>query len=321
MFTRLTTLALENRDAIVRLLIDVTLGCAVFLLIFAAARMLFRIRSRDLKESGAAIQKHDLLRMAVPVLNRFAFLANTFSTVRHRKWAADILRRANLTDQWSVELVETLKIASAVAAVPIVSLPSLALGSMPSLPLVLLMAVVLYNVPDVYFYLQADTRMTRIQNALPFLLDLITVSAETGLAFQQAIQNVVTHCSRGWRDGDETQSGERELVGEFDRIANDIRTGRTVYDALYASSERINLEEFKAFTGALMQADRFGTPLTDALRRQSSELRNKLAMRTEARAAKAPVQILVPLIIFIFPVTGWILIGPIIISYMRGELI
>lgn len=295
-------------------------GATVFLVVFAVLHIVMRFRSRDITRLGGMARKSPVLVFFTPVLNRLAFIANYTSTAKHRRWVANVLHKADLMGEMSADLVETLKVFCALMTVVGVTLLMLAMGMTPSVPFLILLAVAAFYFPDIMLYMKAEERMARMSRALPFFLDLMTVSAETGLAFQQSIRNVINNCSRGWReDNAEENAGERDLAEEFERIAGDMRIGRSMADSLSASMERVDLDEYKSFGSAILQADRLGAPIVDALRTQARELRVKLAARAEAKAAKAPVKILFPLIIFIFPVTAWVIVGPVLLTIYYGN--
>lgn len=298
----------------------VSIGGMVFFGVLAVFSIAVRLRSRDIGRLGAAARKNRFLVFFAPLLNRLAFVANYTSPASHRRWMHSVLKRANLLNEWTVDLVETLKVFFALAAAVVMLLFMLSLGVTPSIVVIVFVSALAFFVPDVMFYSEAAGRIDRMRRSLPFLLDLMTVSAETGLAFQQSIRNVVANCARGWKAGDDSEkSGERELAEEFERVANDIRVGRSMQEAMSSAASRIELEEFKTFASAILQAERLGAPIVDALRQQAGELRMKLAARAEAKAAQAPVKILFPLIIFIFPVTAWVIIGPVLLTILYGN--
>lgn len=297
----------------------VAIGGAVFFSVYALVHIFMRFRSRDISRMGGMAKSNQLLVLFTPLLNRLAFIASYTSTRNHRRWVARMLHKADLIDEMSVDLVETLKVFCAAMTVVGIAVLMLLLGYTPSLTLCLILGLVAFFIPDMMLYMNAEARMARMLRALPFFLDLMTVSSEAGLAFQQSIRNVINNCARGWREGDEeSNAGERDLAEEFDRVASDMRVGRSLNDALSASMERVDLDEYKSFGSAILQSDRLGAPIVDALRQQAKELRVKLAARAEARAAKAPVQILFPLMIFIFPVTAWVIVGPVLLTIYYG---
>jgi tight adherence protein C len=283
---------------------------AVMLGVFGLLSLLFRVRARDLRHLGTAATEEPVLAALRPVLERLAYLASLLPQQGHRRWARLQLTRANLHQQWSAELVEAVKLLCAVAvflAVPFVCL-ALDLG-MPWI-LALLGALVAYFLPDLMLLMRANERQDAMRKNLPFIIDLLSVSAEAGLAFQQAVRNVVENSRRGGGG----QGGEAEMVREFDYLLRDMQMGRTLSEALEATSRRVALDEFNIFASAIMQSERLGTPVSETLKRQSNELRAKLAAKVETKANQAPVKIIFPLILFIFPVTGWVIIGPVLLQ-------
>lgn len=275
--------------------------------VFAACSMLLRIRARDMRHLGSAATEMPLLVALRPALERLAFVASLLPQQGHKEWARRTLKRANLHRQWSPELIETMKLGCSLCVFAVfLLLFQLWFEEMPWM-LLLIMSFVSYFVPDMAIYSRAGERQEGMRRNLPFVIDLIAVSAEAGLAFQQAIRNVVNN-SKG-----EGAAKESELIAEFEQLLASLQMGRTLGDALNETADRVGIDEFKTFVNSILQAEKLGTPMSETLKRQSAELRQKLASRMEAKANQAPVKILFPLMIFIFPVTGWVIIGPVLI--------
>ncbi len=295
------------------LVVGLAVAGAPALGVYALLSLILRVRARDLRHLGAAAEEEPLLLALRPLLERLAFVAGLLPQQGHRRWAQRMLRRANLTRQWSPELLEAVKLAAALAT----ALGGLGLGLVllgrPPWTILFLAATGAYFWPDLMVYSQANTRQDQIRKSLPFVTDLIAVSAEAGLAFQQAIRNVVEN----GREGGE--GGEVELLREFEQVLAGVKLGKTMGDSLQEASDRLLVDEFALFVNAIRQAERLGTPVAEALKSQSRELRTRLAARVEAKANQAPVKILFPLMIFIFPVTGWVIVGPILLRVFFGE--
>lgn len=282
--------------------------------LFGSVALAFRIRARDLRHLGTASSEIPLLAAIRPLLERLAYIASLFPRKGFRQWADAKLRQANLIRQWSAELIEVMKLLSALGAIGFYVLFALAARTGISPVLVVLIALVGYFLPDGMLHAKASGRQESMRRALPFVIDLLAVSAEAGLAFQQAVRNVVDNSARSGGEG-----GERELVQEFESMLGSLQMGRSLIEALTDTAKRIDLNEFTAFANAIMQAERLGTPVSEALRLQSEELRAKIASKVEEKANRAPVFILVPLIIFIFPVTAWVIVGPVLLQvFMKG---
>jgi tight adherence protein C len=290
-------------------LIQVAVFGAVFLALFGLLSLLLRIRARDLRHLGSAAVEEPTLAALRPVLERLAYLASLLPQQGHREWARIQLTRANLQQQWSAELLEAVKLLSAFAVFVAVPVLCMILGIGGPWLLALLGAVVAYFLPDLVLLMNANERQDAMRKSLPFVIDLLSVSAEAGLAFQQSVRNVVDNSRRGGGEG-----GEQEMVREFELLLRDMQMGRTLSEALEATARRVALDEFNIFASAIMQSERLGTAVSETLKRQADELRAKLAARIETKANQAPVKIIFPLILFIFPVTGWVIIGPVLLQ-------
>jgi len=140
--------------------------------------------------------------------------------------------------------------------------------------------------------------------SLPFSMDLLTLVVEAGLNFTAAIEEVV----------DKGQPGP--LRDEFAKMLQDLRLGVSMRDALKGMAERTDMSEIRSFTSALIQADKLGTPLSDALRIQSDIRRTERFQTAEKMAQESPVKMLFPLLFFIFPAVFIILLVPIILKFM-----
>ncbi len=294
-------------------------GCVVAA-ILAIAKMAIKLKSRDVSRLGDAVGQNEILVMLKPILDRLAFIAAYTTWPRHRDWMRGVLLRANVYGTWTPELIETLKVGLGLAALLGVAVISLILGFYPSITVMVVSGIVSFFIPDLVVNNLATARQDRLRRALPFLIDLLAASAETGLAFQQAISNVIANSARGGSGKEDGDSGERELTAELENVLTNVRMGRTLEFAMGEVARKIEVEEFTSFSNAVVQAEKMGSPISEALKQQSRELRVKLASRMEAKAAKVPVKILFPLMIFIFPVTAWVIIGPVLLTLLYGGI-
>jgi tight adherence protein C len=158
----------------------------------------------------------------------------------------------------------------------------------------LILAMIL---PDFMLKRQIKARQVKITRELPDNLDLLTVSVEAGLGFDQALLKLV-------------EKTKGPLSGEFKRVLHEIRIGKTRRDALRQLATRTGVEDLQAFVAAIIQADQLGVSIGNVLRIQSQQLRQKRRLKAEERAQKAPVKMLIPMILFIFPSLFIILLGP-----------
>jgi tight adherence protein C len=147
-------------------------------------------------------------------------------------------------------------------------------------------------------------RKLGIQRALPDVLDLLTVSVEAGLGFDGALAKLA-----------EKMKGV--LVAEFNRLLQEIRLGVTRRDALAAMALRCDVPDLALFTTSLIQADQLGVSIGNVLRVQSSSMREKRKQRAEERGMKAPIKMMLPLVLFIFPTIFIVILGPAVIQVLE----
>jgi tight adherence protein C len=149
----------------------------------------------------------------------------------------------------------------------------------------------------------AGRRQDRIDKALPDVLDLFIVCMEAGLALQATINRVA----------DEVKDISVELFHEFQITNAELRTGIQRETALRNLGERTGVQNVKALVGLMIQSEKMGTSISQALRTHASFLRVQRGLKAEEKAAKLPVKILFPMMFFIFPAIFVVVIGPAII--------
>jgi tight adherence protein C len=157
--------------------------------------------------------------------------------------------------------------------------------------------------PNLYLYQKIHERSEHLQRDLPDAIDLLTISVESGLGFDAAVQQVA-------------RNTEGPLAEEFSRVLREMQIGQGRADALRALGERTNVPDMRSFVGAMVQADSFGIPVAQVLRVQSSEMRVKRRQRAEEKAQQVPVKITIPLIFCILPTLFIAVMGPAVISIM-----
>lgn len=219
-----------------------------------------------------------------------------------------IRRRLDLAGNprgWSVDAVVAGKVLGAIVGVVAAALFSLMLGS--SLPVrigvILVGTLIGFVAPNLYLYQRTYERSERMQRDLPDALDLLTISVESGLGFDAAVQQV-------------SRKTHGPLADEFSRMLREMQIGQGRAEALRAFSERTNVADVKSFVSAMVQADAFGVPVAQVLRIQTSEIRVKRRQRAEERAQQVPVKMTIPLIFCILPCLFIAVMGPAAISIM-----
>ncbi|MCK5927933.1 MAG: type II secretion system F family protein [Nocardioides sp.] len=206
---------------------------------------------------------------------------------------------------WTVDRVTSGKIVGAVAGLVVALLFSLMLGAGTPVRIAVVLGglVVGFFGPNLYLYQKAYDRSLQIQRDLPDAIDLMTISVESGLGFDAAVQQV-------------SRNTDGPLADEFSRVLREMQIGQGRAAALRAMSDRTNVADLKSFVSSMVQADSFGVPIGQVLRVQSSEMRVKRRQRAEEKAQQVPVKITVPLIFCILPCLFVAVMGPAVISIM-----
>ncbi|WP_053218286.1 type II secretion system F family protein [Virgibacillus senegalensis] len=157
--------------------------------------------------------------------------------------------------------------------------------------------------PGLFLKKKAQKRMDAGLKDLPDMLDMLTISLEAGLGFDAAVSKVVSK-----------KAGV--LADEFKVCLEEIRLGRTRKQALTNLSLRLPLEEVKALTYNIIQAEKLGIGMVSVLKVQTEDIREQRKQKAEEKAMKAPIKMLFPLVIFIFPTLFIVLLGPAILQFM-----
>ncbi|UCE74963.1 MAG: type II secretion system F family protein [Methanomassiliicoccales archaeon] len=170
-----------------------------------------------------------------------------------------------------------------------------------------LLALMGFYLPNLWLNVRTDRRKEKILEGLPDALDLLVVCVEAGMGLDAAINRVA----------EEIQLSHTVLSDEFKFLNLELRAGKLRRDALRSLARRIDLEDVNSLVTLLIQADRFGTSIAQALRVYSDALRTKRYQRAEEIAAKLPVKLMFPLILFIFPALFVTILGPAAIRVWR----
>ena len=148
-------------------------------------------------------------------------------------------------------------------------------------------------------------RQKEIRRALPEFLDLLCVSVQAGLSFNGAITKI-------------TSKMKGALIDELKRFQSDVSLGMTRQYALTQMARRCNLEEMYLFTSSVIQAEKLGTSMGRTLKLQADNMRDRHRQFVKAEAMKAPVKIIFPMVLFIFPSVFVVVLFPAILSFMKS---
>jgi tight adherence protein C len=194
-----------------------------------------------------------------------------------------------------------------------VSIRVLIARPMPSLHLTLLtviFALTSYHLPNLWLRMKIAKRKEMIRAGLPDALDLMVVCVVAGAGLDAAINRVA----------DEMELSNKPVSQEFNLLSLELRAGKSRQDALRNLTLRTDLEEVSSMVTLLIQTEKFGTSIAQALRIHSDSMRTNRFQRAEEVAAKLPVKLIFPLILFILPSLFVVILGPAAITVFRTLL-
>ena len=158
-----------------------------------------------------------------------------------------------------------------------------------------------YFIPDLFLKIKRTSRQEEIRRQLPDVLDLLTVSVEAGLGFDAAVSKVV-------------EKMDGALPRELGRLLQEIKMGKPRRESLKDLRDRIAVEDVSNFISAVLQADHLGVGIGNVLRLQANDSREKRRQEAQEKAQKAPVKMVLPLVLFIFPAIFIVLLGPALLN-------
>ena len=257
------------------------------------------------KELTKELDESFAIRVMAPFQNRALGVARRLSG----KDAAERIRLkldiAGNPPGWTVERVQAGKVIGAIVMFFVSVAVTTLMGPSTTIRIVGIVGATLIGWfgPNFYLYQRIYERSARLRRDLPDAIDLMTISVESGLAFDAAIQQVA-------------RNTEGPLADEFSRVLREMQIGQGRGLALRSLAERTNVDDLRGFVTSMVQADSFGIPIAQVLRVQSGEMRTKRRQRAEEKAQQVPVKITVPLIFCILPCLFIAVMGPAVIHIM-----
>jgi len=162
-----------------------------------------------------------------------------------------------------------------------------------------------YYLPMAQINSKIKKRQNDILKALPDALDLLVICVEAGLGFDMAMGKVY-------------EKWDNQLSLAFGRVLREIQLGKLRREALRDMAARMDIPDVNSFTGAIIQADQLGVSMSTILRVQSDQMRTKRRQRAQEKAQQAPVKMMIPMVLLIFPSIWIVLLGPAVLQVMAS---
>jgi tight adherence protein C len=244
-------------------------------------------------------------RVLVPAASRLAAIPLKLSPRTSVEAIAGKLVAAGLASRLDARGFLAIKGGATIAA----GLAGFALGASGSATNALLLtpafAAIGFIAPDWILTMKMRARREEIRSELPDALDLLAVSVEAGLGFDGAVTKLTEHMSG-------------PLIDEFALTLNEIRVGESRQVALKKMAARVDATELSNFVRAVVQAEQLGISLGRILRVQAADTRLRRQAAAEERAMKAPIKMLFPTVIFIFPSMFIVVLGPAMLTILKS---
>ena len=281
------------------LLINLCLALSVLLIFFGifGPPIIERPKLPKDMESTAAAKKATFLASILPTQK----LTDKLKLTRKLSKRLDIIK-SNLSalEYFNMKLL-------IVAGLILVSV--IALGGKFQAKYALILFVLGYFVPDFWLAKKVAKRKYEISRIFPETVDLLNLCMHAGLDFTNSMKWIIE------------KNVKNPLIEELTYVLEEIKWGKSRGAAIKAMADRLEINEISSFAQTLIQAERFGTPISETFDALSEDMRLQRFHRGERAAIRAPFKILIPLIFFILPVVGIIVAGPIILQFMQGNIL
>ena len=245
-------------------------------------------------------------RIMRPLMNKFAESVQSFAPVQVKAMFERQIFLAGKQGIWSVKRLVVMWLLTIILGVALgfFIAQKVHYHFLQEMMILILGGVLGAALPFLRLQGMIRTRQKKIRRQLPEFLDILCVSVQAGLSFDGAVAKIATRM-------------KGELVSEFQRMRNDMSLGMTRQYALTQMAKRCDLEEIYLFTTSIIQAEKLGTSMSRTLKLQSDNIRERHRQYIKAQALKAPVKIIFPMVLFIFPSIFVVLLFPAIITIIR----
>lgn len=291
-------------DNFVLPLIGLMFGAAVLLAIYASSKLKSEVPTEDREYMDPL---PPLLRLVWPLVRFIEYHVCAFIPSAALERTHEKLQRTGVGYLMSAEQFYAIRILSVLGIFALTYWGQTVLKD--DSPNTLIIAVLIgFFLPAQWLRDVQTRRYKAVQRTLPVYLDFVTMAVEAGLNLTGAINQTMEKGPAG------------PLRHEFYLVVRDLRSGLSRSDALRRMEARLQMPEITSFVGTVIQAERMGARLGSALRTQAEQRRSERFQRAEKLAMEAPVKLIGPLMMFIFPVTFIVLGFPIAMKFLNSGI-
>jgi len=301
------------------ILIPIVAGLAILLVFagIAAPRPADQVQERLVEYGGRPLTLEEIElsqpfseRIVKPLLQGIAGFASRLTPQRNIEKTRLKLELAGNPNNWGPTEFLGVRVLAAIILTGLTfglfTLTETEVGT--KLLVTILVGLMGFYLPILWLGRRIQARQHEIVKSLPDVLDLLTICIEAGLGFDAAMSKV----AEKWED---------ELSRAFNRTLTEMRMGKSRREALRDMSDRTDVPDVTSFIAAIIQADQLGVSISKVMRIQSEQMRIKRRQRAEEKAQKAPVKMLIPLTLLIFPAILIMLFGPAVLTVKNAGVI
>lgn len=284
----------------------ILIALPIFFLAYQAVGLYLEIRAQKQWTPLAEEKNEDLSEKSLQELTRFSSkLSFNKTLLKYEKLNSRLellLLRSGNPFGWKAENLLFIKEVS-MAFVLLVLLRS---GTTSPLAYLLGLAIGFLS-PDYYMQAKISERQSVIQRQLPGLVDLLALTLEGGLDFMAAIERIMEKMKKS------------PLRDELGGLLQESRLGTPRPEALRRMAFRVNLPDIQSLVSIIIQSEELGTSLASVLRGYAEDMRNRRLLLAEEMSGKAPVKLLIPMMVFFFPIVFVIIFGPIALNFFGSK--
>ncbi len=252
--------------------------------------------------TSAVVSQSLILRLSMPLLRTYLLPSvQNLPLENFRKEKKKKIQTAGMSEELTPDEFFCFKLFLAIILPLMAVVYNFALNLVNPLLLILIFGSIGYFFPELWLRSLIRDRQIKIRNAIPFVIDLLSLCTEAGLDFMGAIQRVVE------------KAKQSPLIDELNLVLQELKLGTTRADALRNMAARMNMPETSSIVAVLITADQMGASISQVLKAQSDQIRGERFIRAEKEGAKASQKILIPLIFCIVPAVFIVVLGPLIV--------